>query len=263
MFDKDILLKSFPEGEDRFIFSSVLDAAKGALLNREKRFSQFLEPERLERYAGKLANIPRLCLMNFGGAEGCERRILGIYPDYMEISREDFPVAALKITGDTRFGGKIGHRDYLGSILSLGVARKKIGDIFVQKEYAVAFVYSDIAQYLALNLERAGGARVRAEITDPSAIQIFGEEPVFRCAAVASLRLDAVIAAAFGLSRSKAEALVEGSLVRVNWKNVSSPALKIKESDVISLRGYGRTILSEIKGKTKKDRINVILGRYV
>jgi RNA-binding protein YlmH len=38
---------------------------------------------------------------------------------------------------------------------------------------------------------------------------------------------------------------------------------QLKEGDVITIRGKGRVVLHEIRGNTRKDRINVILKKYM
>jgi RNA-binding protein YlmH len=76
----------------------------------------------------------------------------------------------------------------------------------------------------------------------------------------ASLRLDAIASAGFGMSRSKMVDLINGNEVRVNWKEVTQASYQLKAGDLISIRGKGRLNIGEI-AVTKKDRYRVQLTR--
>ena len=57
--------------------------------------------------------------------------------------------------------------------------------------------------------------------------------------------------------------MIEGEKAFINWNISSNTSYQIKEKDTISLRGYGRIIIQEIRGKTKKNRISIVIGKYV
>src|SRR5690606_27247364 len=80
---------------------------------------------------------------------------------------------------------------------------------------------------------------------------------------VASLRLDAVASAGFGLSRSKLAPAVRANQLKLNWQSVTSPSATIKEGDVISLAGRGRVEVAEVRGESKKGRIQLLLKKRV
>lgn len=76
---------------------------------------------------------------------------------------------------------------------------------------------------------------------------------------VSSLRIDVLIAKAFGLSRQKAKELVESGYVNVNWKEEKRTTVDIAEQDVLSVRRYGRVMLSQINGLSKQGKVKVHL----
>jgi len=78
----------------------------------------------------------------------------------------------------------------------------------------------------------------------------------------ASLRLDAIASACFGMSRNKMADMITGGDVRVNWKEISSASHALKAGDLIAIRGKGRVEVGEI-AVTKKDRYRVQLTRFV
>ena len=80
---------------------------------------------------------------------------------------------------------------------------------------------------------------------------------------VASLRLDCVVGLAAHLSREKAAALIRADKVEINHFPVSSVSRELRGGDVLSIRGFGRFVLSEINGETKKGRIHIELKKYI
>ena len=82
-------------------------------------------------------------------------------------------------------------------------------------------------------------------------------------ATVADLRLDAVAAAGYGVSRSRMADEIKSLNVKVNWQEAKKAAQPVKEGDVLSFRGRGRVEVAEIRGTTKKGRISITLKRYI
>ena len=82
-------------------------------------------------------------------------------------------------------------------------------------------------------------------------------------ATVADLRLDAVAAAGYGVSRSRMSDEIKSLNVKLNWKEAKKAAQAVNEGDVISFRGRGRVEVAEIRGTTKKGRISVTLKRFI
>ena len=80
---------------------------------------------------------------------------------------------------------------------------------------------------------------------------------------VASLRLDAVMSEAFRLARGKTQALIAAEKAQVNWSIATNTSHLLKEGDLVSLRGFGRFRIKSIGGKTKKDRIGLVIEKYV
>lgn len=78
----------------------------------------------------------------------------------------------------------------------------------------------------------------------------------------ASVRLDSLISLAFQSSRSSMVSFIEGGLVFVNGRLITSNGYEPKEGDIISVRGKGRFLYNGITGQTKKGRYSVRLLRY-
>ena len=210
-----------------------------------------------------LKGIRDLKVKAFGGYDEAERVVFALYPDYFDDDDIFFPIDAVKITYNQKFASSLSHRDFLGSILGLGIERIKLGDILVYEGEAYCFADSSISSYICANLERAGRTKVSASITDLSLVKLPEKKIDVKNVTVSSLRADTVFGAVFGKSRSETQDLIRAERASVNWCTIRSVSDMIKEGDILSLKGSGRGILMEIGGTTKKGRIVITVGRYI
>ncbi len=164
------------------------------------------------------------------------------------------PLSVVKILPqNARFAEELSHRDYLGTLLGLGIERKKIGDIFIHEQAAYVVCTSGLEEFICKNLFRIRHTTVTCELAAPQDIQF---ELKFRqmSGSVASFRIDALIAMAFRLSRSKAAELIAGEKAFVNGKLTTSSGAVLKEGDIVSVRGMGRFLFCSQGNVTKKGR---------
>ena len=255
-------MKSIPEGEERLLFARALDQALFAMKRRQPAFTDFMDGAKCARFAERMRGIRELQVTLYGGMEDCERQRMGFSLE--EIPLEAFPIKIIKIRRKSRKFGQadLGHRDYLGSILGLGIDRGKVGDILVSEEEAVCFVTEEIAPYITAMLEQVSKTAVIAEEAE-GAEAIPQRQTERKRLTVASLRLDAVAGEAFHLSRGKVQALIGAEKAQVNWNTVTNTSHQLKEGDMVSLRGFGRFRVREIGGKTKKDRTGLEIEKYI
>lgn len=262
--DRQALLKSVPEGEERLLFAKALDQALFSWKRRQPAFTDFMDRAKCARFAERLRGSRAWNVMLFGGTEDCERQMMGFSPAEEELSFEEFPIKIIKIRRKSKKFGQadLSHRDYLGSILGLGIDRGKVGDILVTEDAAVCFVAEEISPYITAVLEQVSKTAVVAE-------EIAGTDAIPRRQTknkrltVASMRLDAVAGEAFNLARGKVQTLIGAEKAAVNWNIVTNTSLSLKEGDMVSLRGFGRFRIKTIGGKTKKDRIGLEIEKYV
>ena len=249
--------------ENRLIVSHVEDIIKQTLKKHILMFSDFFTPSQAEDVI-KTAEFQRdVNFAVFGGNDECERRIIGFCPDYAEITNQDFPIDAVKISYNKKFSTEMSHRDYLGSILGLGIDRSKVGDILVFDGSAICYVKREMAEYISANLNKVGHNNVRTDILALNEVvlpELKTEEKSFT---VSSLRIDAVAGGAFNMARGKIQSLIEGEKVFLNFVTQMSPSKNISENDMISVRGFGRVKVLSVNGRTKKDRISITVLKYI
>ena len=198
----------------------------------------------------------------FGGYEFSERQMVAFLPDAL-CYEKNYPISLLKIEPlQKKFSEKLSHRDYLGSILNLGIERCKLGDILVEDDYALLFAHRSMENFLIEEITRIRHTSVfvtSEELQDlsytPSVKEISGTVP--------SLRLDSLLALAFSSSRSKLVTYIETGKVFVNGKLITSNGYQLKENDIISVRGLGRFQYKETLSQTKKGRFYVTIHLYI
>ncbi len=246
------------EGEHTAV--KLVDFASQALKNRKYKLSGFLTPFEQEM-ATTIANSLGDLIVEFdGGFVGAERqRAAFCHEDFA--GTPAFEIAVIKAEWNGEFV-RLSHRDVLGSILSLGVDRECIGDIIATKEFAKILVDKKMADYFIANLTRIGDAGVETVLDELASIEPKEERVKEISATVASLRVDSIAAAGFGMSRSRMATEIAAEKIKLNWQTVKNAAQSIKQGDVLSMRGRGRLEVTEIRGQTKKGRIGVLLKRF-
>ena len=187
----------------------------------------------------------------FGGSEGAERKIAFFLPEEgADISDR---IVCVKLTGDL---AALSHRDYLGAVLALGLERAAVGDILPGRT-AYLFCLPAAGKCIEQNLLKVGRQNVQVELVpleEAPMAEVRNTEIRFT---VKSLRLDAVAADLFRLSRTQTVERIERGDCSVNHRPVCKPDAPVKEGDILILRGCGKGELAEVGGHTKKDRIYV------
>ena len=191
----------------------------------------------------------------FGGFSGAERQIaifgneedLGYSPTY--------PVSCILVSPlMQKFADDLSHRDFLGSVLGLGIKRETVGDIIIKNNTGYIFCLDTVADYIKENLKKVRHTSVKCEIATeiPDEVSPELQEKII---VIASERLDAIIAEVYNLSRSESNTLFLAKKVFVNNKLTENNSHKIKTGDTVSVRGFGRFNFLGILQETRKGKL--------
>lgn len=254
MFDRKKFLNSITKSEDRLWFAKAAQQAYSCAKSTKVTFTDFSDPFKAGELLSLLGENSEFKTVLYGGYSGSERVMAGFFPDCAERDLSLFPIKAVKISYNKKFCSGLSHRDFLGSVLGLGITRDKVGDIVLEDGFSVVFLNSDIVDYIALNLERVSRTKVKCEEIAVEGLNLGGEKGSQKSVTVSSLRIDAVLSSAFNLSRARAKELISSGNALLNQRSVSNGDKSVSPGDIITLRGTGRIKINEIKGKTKKDR---------
>ncbi len=189
-----------------------------------------------------------------GGYEYAERQMVAFIPDAL-FYEWDYPMQCIRIRpAYPKFAEKLSHRDVLGALMSLGIERSKIGDLIVTDSEMFFFAKKEIVPYIMEQMTSIRRTVVTLEIEAERQIDYI---PHFteKEAIVTSNRLDAVIAAICGVSRSVSLKMIQEGKVFVNGAECLHNTYYCKQGDLISIRGFGKVRFGDTIGVTKKDRI--------
>ena len=260
--DKNRLLdKAAQTDEDRILLARVYDKITAGQRKNIPVSTCFLTKREQILAQQVLQGTP---VVFFGGTADAERAVCCYVPEYLEeadLYDEDIcPICALRaefFAEDT-----LTHRDFLGSLMGSGIKRETVGDIFVSKGQCDFLVTREILPYVLQNLESAGRTKLHLRQISLDEICVPVQDTKEVRATVSSLRLDAVIGAGFGLARGKAADFVEAGRVTLNDMPCEKPDKAVAQGDKIALRGMGKIILETVGGRTKKDRIGIVIRRF-
>ena len=181
----------------------------------------------------------------FGGYENAERQMVAFHPDALAFTW-DYPIDCIRLEPKAvKFSEDLTHRD-----------------ILTEDHTASFFCLRQMTDFFLENLCRVRHTTVVAsKIEDPGDLPRPELKPV--SGTCASVRLDSLIALAFGTSRSSIVHCIEEGLVFVNGKLITSNGYEPKEGDIISVRKKGRFIYDGVSRQTKKGRLGVRILLYI
>ncbi len=220
-------------------------------------FVGFLTPEQCAQ--ATLVAAGRRHLFS-GGYEQSDRKIFAALPDWCDEDFATFPITPVTVT--FRSSDKLSHRDFLGTLMSLGITRESVGDILIEAGRAVIFLNSDIYSYVSANLEKVGGVGVQLSEGFSEPLPGLGRLADFSDT-VSSLRLDCVVCALAGISRAGAVQFIELKKVSVNGTVSEKTTKTVGEGDKITLRGVGKFIIGDVSGLSKKGRVILHYKKYI
>lgn len=241
MTDSDNMLKNrFAELSSRCVQESIYTE------------TDFLTPAEMNLLKSTVGHVP---YRFFGGYELCEKAVC-VFGDIEICGYEYEPsFTYLKIEpSNPRFSDELKHRDFLGSIMSLGINRNTFGDLIVKSNCGYVITTEHIGKYICDNLNSVKHTSVSCGFMDslPEDVLPVLTESSF---VVTSERLDSILSSLYKLSRSESKAQIEHEQVLVDGKTVTKPDYIPKTSEIITLHGHGKFIYVGIETETKKGRL--------
>ncbi|MGM8214396.1 RNA-binding protein [Bacillaceae bacterium W0354] len=253
------LYQHFRPEEHAFV-DQVLDYKEQVEHQYKTVLTDFLDPREQVIFQTIIGKQSDLNLSFFGGYSEAERKRVILAPFYEKIEVQDYSLAILEGNYPSKFVN-LSHRDILGTLMSLGIHRKKIGDIIVDDGVFQIIIDQDIEMFLKLHLTKIKKSSIELKNIPSERIITKHIQWLEKEGTVSSLRLDVIIKEIYQLSRQKTQQLIEKELVKVNHRTVNNPSYPVEEGDLISVRKLGRSKVIELLGKTKKDKFRVRLAK--
>lgn len=259
--DREKILQRFEQDIERLTAAMVLDKIAQVENTGQLQTTDFLDPYQQRTADRVLHNFKDLKWLTWGGYADAERARVMIFPSVNQAGTSDVPLAFVEADAGAR-SDTLTHRDFLGALLGLGLRREKVGDILVVAESKAQIVlHPEILEFVLANWAEVGRQAVRVAAVDAREVAPAPARARDVKATVASLRLDAIASAGFGVSRSKLTPAIRAGQVKLNWQSAKNASAVIKAGDIISLAGRGRIEVAEVLGESKKGRIHVLLKK--
>ncbi len=254
MTDKKSLLYNLDE-QQQILFAHIYDLSARAYSSGRDFYSCFLSENECALLKARESCLP-VAPQLFGGYGGAMRNMAGFVPEYIE---PHFPISAVAVTA--RSFSSLSHRDFLGSLMSLGIKREKCGDIVISENCCYIFLQSDIAEFVKDNLVKVKNTGVSVSVENAEDVAVPERKFVTVKGTVASLRLDAVLSLAVGKGRGKCAEYIQTGRVFVDGVCTAKPDMHLQNGCTLTVRGVGK-MLVEVSGNSKKGRIFVTLNKF-
>ncbi|WP_017415679.1 RNA-binding protein [Clostridium tunisiense] len=255
--EKMTFINSFSEYDKNYM-SNIYD---NIVLCKKTHNTVFTKEFLIPYIYNKLSNMSNelgVKVYCYGVYEDSERKIVAF--DLYE-KPEEFPVDLIKVTNKSKFKN-LSHKDYLGSLMALGLKREVFGDLVVEDDHCYVPAVRDITNYILGTLETIGHCPCELEIlkNNPESIpKVKFQEKVI---IFTSLRLDNIVSGICNLSRNESNSLISGGFVMINHITVSKKDKLVKPQDIITIRGHGKFRVQDIIGETHKSRLKVLIRKY-
>ncbi len=236
-------------------------------------FTGFLSLEEQALTSKEAEKHKEVFVLMFGGLPNAERKIAGIFPKdcYNEPDTEESLLAFEEMAEisyvEIKGSGfvNIGHRDVLGSVMSLGLKREVLGDIVVTENSRCAYiaVKKSAAGYICANLERVARDKVKVSEIKRTAVPERKQQFFDMVLTLSSVRLDALVSAMVNISRDKAKKLINSGKVAVNHSECTSCDVQFSLGDIVTVKGEGKFFVEDFLGLTSKDKHKIVVRKYV
>jgi RNA-binding protein YlmH len=246
------IYQHFRKEEQPFI-DQVLSLKDDVERTFQTKLTDFLDPREQFIMQSIIGGHTDVQLRFFGGQPHVERKRALLAPYYEEIHDEHFNVVILEASFPQKFV-QLTHRDVLGSLMSLGMKRSKIGDLIAEDGVIQIVAAEEIAIFIQTHLQSVKKSKINLSIRGVSQLRESKERWYEQEGTVSSLRLDAIIKEIYRISRQQAQDYITKGAIKVNFRIVDNPSFQLAPGDMISFRKKGRSKIERIDGQTKKEK---------
>lgn len=255
----------FQTKEELMFLKRMKELARSAYEKEICTFTDFLTLHEMSLFYQIKQELVPVSYSMSGGYPDAERKLI-CFDGRREVDKlpPDFcyPISCLKIyPANVKFAETLSHRDYLGAVVNLGLDRSKMGDLILEESQAFLFCKDQVTDFLLGQLKVVRHTKVTVERFPAKEVSIQRKYEVIHTT-VSSIRLDAVIAAAFHHSRSQMVLLITQGKVSVNGLIITNVSHTLKQGDIFSVRGYGKIKVGEQGNLSKKGKMNITLFKY-
>lgn len=225
-------------------------------------FSGFLSLAEQDVFYQVKSEYPETDCTLYGGNDDCERQMARFGSEEQLGYEQPFPIVCIRIKPLlAKFAEELGHRDYLGACMNLGIERSTLGDILVRPDCAYLYCAETISPFIVENLTKIRHTNVRCSVFTGTA-ETLRQEKIRREYQVSSERVDGVAAKVFGLSRAQILEIFRQKHVFVNGRLQESNSAPLKAGDRVTVRGYGKFVYGGVTHMTRKGKCGIVVELF-
>ena len=235
--------------QDKILRDNVLDKYYSYLSNNRKTSTHFFNSFDIAKITRFLDNKN----IEYGVYDKypfLEKKIIyfGEYDNYITIFK-------------AKKSDKIKHSNILGTLFSLGLTDDVIGDIIVMDDYFYLTTLTRLSSFIKNNLTIINGERI--ELLEETDIVLNKDRFLKMKLLVSSMRVDTIVSKITNTNRLKVNSMIKDNIILVNYNTVKSSSLILKNNDILSIRKYGKYIIKNIIGTTKKNNLVLEIEKYI
>lgn len=235
--------------QDKILRDNVLDKYYSYLSNKRKTSTNFFNSFDIDKITRFLDNKN----IEYGVYDKypfLEKKIIyfGEYDNYITIFK-------------AKKSDKIKHSNILGTLFSLGLTEDVIGDIIVMDDCFYLTTLTRLSSFIKNNLTIINGERI--ELLEGTDIVLNKDRFLKMKLLVSSMRVDTIVSKITNTNRLKVNSMIKDNMILVNYNTVKSSSLILKNSDILSIRKYGKYIIKDIIGTTKKNNLVLEIEKYI
>lgn len=235
--------------QDKILRDNVLDKYYSYLSNKRKTSTNFFNSFDIDKITRFLDNKN----IEYGVYDKypfLEKKIIyfGEYDNYITIFK-------------AKKSDKIKHSNILGTLFSLGLTDDVIGDIIVMDDYFYLTTLTRLSSFIKNNLTIINGERI--ELLESTNIVLNKDRFLKMKLLVSSMRVDTIVSKITNTNRLKVNSMIKDNIILVNYNTIKSSSLILKNNDILSIRKYGKYIIKNIIGTTKKNNLVLEIEKYI
>ncbi|RPF56066.1 RNA-binding protein [Aquisalibacillus elongatus] len=248
--------------EEQSFIDQALDWKEQVDVQYKTVVTDFLDPREQTIFESIIGKQSDMQLLFYGGYGQAERKKAILAPFYESVENDQFHITLLEGTYNQKFVN-LSHRDVLGTLMSLGIQRKKIGDLIVDDGVFQILIDEEIAIFIQMQLTKIKNTSITLKDVSLDHITKQDHHWAERETTVSSTRLDVILKDIYQISRQKAQDYIKKEAVKVNYRVVKDASFTLQPGDLISVRTKGRSKLLDILGETKKGKIRIRAAKLI
>lgn len=259
--NREKLLIFFNE-EDPFLIGKLLDNIELVLDTDFPLLTKIFFPISISTKILSLSSSLGVTIKTIAITEDGEKSLLLISPQGIDPTSYflEEEIIFFKIDGKNKFF-ELGHKDFLGAIMNLGIKRELLGDLIVSENVCYGITTLEIYNLISEKVTSIG--KVPISFSKISAASVPKTEFLDLYITSTSLRLDSIVSELSNFSRGFSVSKISLGEVLVNYSPCKEKSRLFKEGDIITIRKSGKFRFIQSTGESKKGKLKLHFKQWI